>query len=151
MFALSFIYLHTHTHTHTHTDGVPLAPIATPGQIDETFSTVTVTWGKSPVPASSPLQGYTIIITPLIENASPTEVATMDNDTTIQIFHLTPGREYRIEVFGRNSNGNGTLSGALIARTVTPQVPGPPPQVTGVLERFETSFSINISWTVRVD
>ena len=142
--------VHVHTHTCIHIkDGFPLAPVSNPGQIGETFTTVTITWGKSPVPTASPLEGYTIIITPLLENSSPTEVETRDNDTTIEIFHLSPGQEYRIEVFGRNSKGNGTLSEALVARTVKPQVPGQPPQVTGVLDKFDTSYSINISWMVR--
>ena len=67
----------------------------------------------------------------------------------IELFQLTPGQKYTVNVFGRNLNGNGVSSTAVIIRTVVPQVPPPPKYVEAVLVKLETSYSINMSWMVR--
>ena len=131
------------------TDGRPLAPVSSPVQTGETLTTITITWGESPVPTNSPLEGYTILLSPTGGGRQPLEVETADNETTIELFHLVPGEEYQITVFGRNSNGAGSPSGSLVARTIVPQVPNPPSHVGGILETFEKNSSIKVTWTVR--
>lgn len=131
------------------TDGRPLAPVANPGQMGETLTTVTIVWGESPVPTSAPLQGYTVVIAPIEGNSLPYEVETVDNKTEIELFQLTPGHNYSVQVFGRNSNGNGTASISVRISTVKPVAPHTPQEVEAVLVKHDTSFSINVSWTVR--
>ena len=96
-----------------------------------------------------PLLGYTIIVTPIQKNHPPVLVETWDNQTMIELCQLVPGEQYRVKVFGRNSNGNGTSSQAVVVSTVVPQAPPPPEKVEAVLLKLEISYSINISWTVR--
>ena len=130
------------------TDGLPLAPISNPVQTgEETLTTVPITWGEAPVPTTAPLLGYTIVIDPIVGDSF--RIDTVENSTEITLFHLIPGHEYLVSVFGRNSNGNGTASETVNISTVVPQVPPSPPQVEAVLMQFGTSFSINVSWTVR--
>ena len=132
------------------TDGLPLAPKSNPVQTGQSLTTVTIDWGKAPVPAMVPLLGYTIIITPIQRNHPPVLVETWDNQTMIELHQLVPGEQYRVKVFGRNSNGNGTSSQAVVVSTVVPQAPPPPKKLEAVLVKLEISYSINISWTVRI-
>lgn len=128
-----------------------MAPITNPGQIGETLTALTIDWGEAPVPINAPLQGYTISVLPLQgENRTPLEIATNDNDTTIQLFNLTPGGRYEITVFGRNSYGRGAPSGVLVGSTVAPVPPHPPTQVQGMVEEFGTSSSITVTWMVSI-
>ena len=137
-----------HSHTYS-TDGRPLVPVSNPVQTGETLTTITITWGESPVPSNSPVEGYTISLSPTEGSGRPLEVETADNETTIELFRLVPGGKYQIVVFGRNSNGAGPPSGSVVARTVVPQVPYSPSHIEGVLETSETNSSIKVTWTVR--
>lgn len=125
-----------------------MAPVSDPVQTGETLTTVTITWGECPVPFNAPLQGYTVSLSPVEGGGRPVQIETTDNVTTIELFRLVPGGEYQIVVFGRNSNGNGPLSGSVVAQTVVPAVPYSPSDVEGVLETFEINSSINVTWTV---
>ena len=131
------------------TDGLPLAPKSNPVQTGQSLTTVIIDWGKAPAPAMTPLLGYTVVITPIQRNHPPVVVETWDNQTMIELSQLAPGEKYRVKVFGRNSNGNGTSSQAVVVSTVVPQTPPPPKEVEAVLVKLEISYSINISWTVR--
>ena len=131
------------------TDGLPLAPRSNPVQTGQSLTTVTIDWGKAPAPTKAPLLGYTIIITLIQRKHPPVLVETWDNQTMIELCQLVPGEQYSVEVFGRNSIGNGTSSQAVVVSTVVPQAPPPPKKVEAVLVKFEISYSINILWTVR--
>ena len=141
--------LFTHSLYTPPTDGFPLAPLSNPAQVGETLTTVTINWGEAPVPLDAPLQGYTVSVVSVQNDTVPLELSTQDNATTIQLFNLIPGQEYRVMVFGRNSIGKGTPSATLVARTVVPVPPHQPLQVHGVVEVFGKSSSINVSWMVR--
>ena len=148
VYFLSYAFVYTSQYTSS-TDGLPLAPLSNPAQVEETLTTLTIVWGEALVPLNAPLQGYTITVVPVQNDAVPLELSTRDNETTIQLFNLIPGQQYRVMVFGRNSFGRGTPSATLVARTVVPLPPHQPIQVHGVVTVFETSSSINVSWMVR--
>ena len=147
-----FLLLHTHTHTHTpYTDGTPIAPISDTIQLDETLNSVTIDWGKSPVPDDDPLYGYNINVTQISngERLDTIHMQTEDNATSTVLYHLTPGAEYEVVIAGRNSHGEGAKSRPVVVEPMRPVVPPPPVRVEAVLGTDQSGGRvITVTWRV---
>ena len=132
------------------TDGTPLAPTSDPVQTSDSLYSVTIDWGESPHPTRDPLQGYTLLLTELLEVEREIRFESFSNNTNAEIPNLKAGVEYRVVVFGRNQMGEGQRSHYVVARTVSPIVPHPPTNVAVKLEIGNISSNIILYWTVSI-
>ncbi len=123
-------------------DGLPLSLVSPPVQLFETLYSVTIDWGFSPTPDSSPLIGYNITLLSPHGDVVVMEIRT--NETEYELLDLISGLNYSVTVQGWNALGTGPVSQPLAISSIKAQ---PPPAPTGVVATFQSGM-IYLGWQV---